>query len=77
MGFNQISPLGGLIEDLWFIQLVWPWLMTLVLRKNGSKQHIIIYIDLAMAKSEALDNIYSLLKQNKNKIKSCDAKWWR
>ena len=35
----------------------------------------ISYIDLAMAKSEALDNIYSLLKQNKNKIKSCDAKW--
>ena len=33
------------------------------------------YIDLAMAKNEALDNIYSLLKQNKNKIKSCDAKW--
>ena len=35
----------------------------------------ISYIDLAMAKSEALDNIYSLLKQNKNKIKLCDAKW--
>ena len=31
-------------------------------------------IDLARAKSEALDNIYSLLKQN---IKSCYAKWWR
>ena len=30
-----------------------------------------IYIDLARAKSEALDNIYSLLKQN---IKSCNAK---
>ena len=31
----------------------------------------LIYIDLARAKSEALDNIYSLLKQN---IKSRDAK---
>ena len=29
------------------------------------------YKDLARAKSEALDNIYSLLKQNK---KSCNAK---
>ena len=29
------------------------------------------YIDLARAKSEALDNIYSLFKQN---IKSCNAK---
>ena len=29
------------------------------------------YIDLASAKSVALDNIYSLLKQN---IKSCNAK---
>ena len=29
------------------------------------------YIDLARAKSKALDNIYSLLKQN---IKSCYAK---
>ena len=29
----------------------------------------ISYIDLAMAKSKALDNIYSLLKQNKNKDK--------
>ena len=28
------------------------------------------YIDLARAKSEGLDNIYSLLKQN---IKSCNA----
>ena len=28
------------------------------------------YIDLARAKSKALDNIYSLLKQN---IKSCNA----
>ena len=32
----------------------------------------IIYIDLARAKSEALINIYSLLKQN---IKSCNAEW--
>ena len=31
----------------------------------------LINIDLARAKSEALDNIYSLLKQN---IKSCNAK---
>ena len=30
-----------------------------------------IYVDLARAKSEALFNIYSLLKQN---IKSCNAK---
>ena len=30
-----------------------------------------IYIDLARAKSEALDNIYGSLKQN---IKSCNAK---
>ena len=29
------------------------------------------YIDLARTKSEALDNIYSLFKQN---IKSCNAK---
>ena len=29
------------------------------------------YIDIARAKSEAPDNIYSLLKQN---IKSCNAK---
>ena len=29
------------------------------------------YIDLARAKSEALDNIYSLFKEN---IKSCNAK---
>ena len=33
-----------------------------------------IYIDLARAKSEALDNIYSLFKQN---IKSCNAKQLR
>ena len=32
------------------------------------------YIDLARAKSKALDNIYSLLKQN---IKSWNAKWQR
>ena len=31
-----------------------------------------LYIDLARAKSEALINIYSLLKQN---INSCNAKW--
>ena len=31
----------------------------------------ILYIDIAGAKSEALDNIYSLFKQN---IKSCNAK---
>ena len=30
-----------------------------------------LYIELARAKSEALDNIYSLFKQN---IKSCNAK---
>ena len=30
-----------------------------------------LYIDIAGAKSEALDNIYSLFKQN---IKSCNAK---
>ena len=34
----------------------------------------IIYIDLARAKSEALINIYSLLKQN---MKSCNAEWRR
>ena len=39
---------------------------------NHSTQLTMIqYIDLARAKSEALDNIYSLLKQN---IKSCNAK---
>ena len=32
---------------------------------------IVQYIDLARAKSEALDNVFSLLKQN---IKSCNAK---
>ena len=32
--------------------------------------YAIKYIDLARAKSEAVDNIYSLLKQN---IKSCNA----
>ena len=33
-----------------------------------------IIIDLARAKSEALDNICSLFKQS---MKSCNAKWWR
>ena len=31
----------------------------------------LLHLDLARAKSEALDNIYSLFKQN---IKSCNAK---
>ena len=35
---------------------------------------ITLNIDLARAKSEALDNIYSLFKQN---IKSCNAKQQR
>ena len=45
---------------------------TLLLLKSRKKTcHGSYYIDLARAKSEALDNIYSLLKQN---IKSCNAK---
>ena len=36
-----------------------------------SSHAILEYIDLARAKSEALDNIYSLFNQN---IKSCNAK---
>ena len=39
--------------------------------KITSPRSIYKYIVLARAKSEALDNIYSLLKQN---IKSCNAK---
>ena len=40
-------------------------------KKKKKTCHGSYYIDLARAKSEALDNIYSLLKQN---IKSCNAK---
>ena len=42
-------------------------------RFSRSKDGVIrfLYVDLARAKSEALDNIYSLFKQN---IKSCNAK---
>ena len=44
--------------------------MTLVFKRE--KQNTVLKkIDLARAKSEALDNIYSLFKQS---IKSCNAK---
>ena len=38
------------------------------------KGYTTLYTDLARAKSETLDNIYILFKQN---IKSCNAKWRR
>ena len=42
-----------------------------VVRTISDGLSLLYYIDLARAKSEALDNIYSLFKQN---IKTCNAK---
>ena len=42
-----------------------------VVRTISDGLSLLYYIDLSRAKSEALDNIYSLFKQN---IKTCNAK---
>ena len=63
--FEQRYTLGLVYEDAFFVSI------KIESGLRSFEMIYIIYIDLARAKSEALDNIYSLFKQN---IKWCNAK---